>query len=51
MGDKSILTKKFANLCFPAADISRLSRSGGFLARSFDAAEIKFCQTDALFIE
>ena len=47
----NIPTNKFANLRFPAADMSRLSRPGGFHARGYDPAEIKFCQTDSFFIE
>ena len=47
----NIPTNKFANLRFPAADIFRLSSPGGFHARDYDAVEIKFCQTDAFFIE
>ena len=47
----NIPTNKFANLRFPAADIFRLSSPGGFHARDNDAVEIKFCQTDAFFIE
>ena len=47
----NIPTNKFPNLRFPAADMSRLSSPGGFHARGHDAAEIKFFQTDAFFIE
>ena len=47
----NIPTNKFPNLRFPAADMSRLSSPGGFHARGYDAAEIKFFQTDAFFIE